>query len=222
MGGYSLVRESGALRDSLGISVALSSLAVSSRYAKPKIMHDGHFNPYACAIGFGCGYDCCVIAGDSSENHVVSSLLLRLASAINRAMNKNESLMGIDINRVLAKKGVWILPDVNECESRSNLFNLISDRLSPKKLMEISQGNGTVRYTFGRKETPSSRLLAFLISASSGYGIEKTGTLCENSLCNWFVASEKRPAFRIAVDSEKTTEELYIQLLEAFVLFITA
>lgn len=206
-----------------GISSFLSSLASENKNAKLKIIHDNNFEPFVYAIGFGNKINSSLIVGGiDMEDNLSSAILLELATILSKAMLKNDDILGIDSKRMFQKKGVWIIPNYKSL-SCDKSFNFISEKLSPKRLLELNIGDSQVKYDFGKKTPANSRLFAYLLASSCSYNIDISENYDENSLCSWFVKEFIKPAYKISIGQDfENTNEALTRFLEAFMLFIAS
>ena len=215
--------------ETFGLSVALSSIAISSPFAKMKILHDNELNPFVYAIGFGCENNSSIIVGGSDEDDEISSyIIIKLAQDISKAYHTGQSIMGIDIAKALLNKGIWFIPNYKACNDANTTKNLIANRISPKRMLEISSSESDLKYNIGKKSDSNASLLAFILSSSNALGIEKCGNLPQNSLSNWFSKEFSKPSFSMGLS--KLDEELMLddadiiskRLIELFLLYIIA
>ncbi len=204
------------------VSPALSSIASENKEARLKIIHNEDYTPLAYAIGFGNFHNSSVIVGGVSQDDSISSkVLIRLAGELSHALSKSESLLSINIKNLFSAKGVWIIPDFGSCDKPSTSMNLISEKLSPKRLLEIHSGKQEIRYLSPKNSASNSKLFAYLLSSSSGIETIREAPP-ENSLCRWFSDEFLKASFSVGIDSEAGDAALFMSMLEAFLIFIAA
>jgi len=212
---------------STSVSSAISHLASRNKCAKIKIIHDKNLDPMAYAIGFGSKTNASLIVGGIDESDwFTSSLLISLAQAICEALSQNNYLLGINLTKLFSNKGLWIIPSIASSNS-INPYSFICEKLDPRRLIELKLSGETVRYNFGKKTPPNSKLMAYIFASSCGYLLDRKKSHDEDELCNWFVNELSRPAFSIFVGREcdlspSDVEPILTRLLESFLLFIAA
>ena len=212
---------------STSISSVISHLASQNKFAKIKIIHDKNLDPMAYAIGFGCKTNASLIVGGINEDDwFTSSLLISFARTICEAIHQNESLLGINLNKLFSKKGLWIIPSMASSDPIKP-YDIISEKLDPRRLIELKLSGETIRYHFGMKTPPNSKLMAYIFASSCGYLLDRKKSQDDDELCNWFVNELSRPAFSINVGREcdlspSDVEPILTRLLESFLLFIAA
>lgn len=208
-------------------SSAITSIVTENKQARIKITHNKDYNPHAYAIGFGNIYDSSLIIGGISESDNFSQdLLISFAQLLSRAITDNEPLAIINVKRLLEKKGVWIIPSFRSVEKPSLAMNFISEKLSPKRLLELNTTGVGIQYCSPKINEANARLFAYLLSSSSGYNSCKEPPP-ENSLCHWFCGEFLKPAFSICPDvplqgNTPDIEYLLTIFLETFLIFISA
>ena len=210
-----------------GVSCTLTSIVAKSDYARLKIVHDENFDPFAYAIGFGCKTNSSLLIGGTSDNdEFSSSLLIAFAKTLCDSLAKNDMLLGIDLRQLFFKKGLWIIPDYKLAKS-DVAFNFISEKLNPKRIMELNLGKESLKYNFGKRTPVNSKLLAYLLASSCGYNIDMNENEVENNLCSWFSKEFSRPSYSLSIGNEQELpsadiETVLDKLLEAFIIFIAA
>jgi len=209
------------------ISGEITSLVAESDFARLKIIHDENLNPLAYAVGFGCAKNSSLIVGGTEGNKFfVQGLLMKLAKTLSEMLSQNKSLLGIDIRKLFIQKGIWIIPSFNSVCVKNSL-GFISERIDPKRLMEIHANGEGIKYNFGNKTPANSRLFAYILASSSGYSLDATPCKDENSLCKWFVSELSRQAYLLELGRNSsscgdTLDEIFDRVLEAFLVFIAA
>ena len=213
--------------ETFGVSVVLSSIAISSPFTRTKILHDNELNPFAYAIGYGCNYNSSVIIGGTDEEDEISSyILIKFAQDICKACETGKTIMGIDVTKALSNKGIWIIPSYNACKEKAKAKNLIVNKIYPTKMLELTSCENGIKYNLGKNAITNKRLLTFLLSSSRGADIENSEPLPDDSLANWFSKTVSKPAFRMGIG--KSDEQsmmsgadiIYRKLIEFFLLFI--
>lgn len=208
------------------ISSEIRHLSTDCEKAHAKILHDSDLTPYTYAIGFGSKHNASVIVGGTSDNDEMSPmLLLCFAKALCCACSSDSSLLGIDINEIFKRKGIWIIPKFNEIKSPSTAMNFISEKLNPRQLFELSPCGETVRFYSPQQTAKNARLFAYLLAVSCDYNIEKAPNN-ENSLCQWFSSTTGRNAYNIKIgqESEPSSDDykpVFNRILESLLLFTT-
>jgi hypothetical protein len=204
------------------ISPGLSLLAAENKLTHLKIIHRQDFTPLAYAVGFGNIHDASLIVGGTSDTDRLSpQLLLLLSKILSQALKSGDSLMSINITRLFELKGVWIIPSFCSCDKTASAMNFISEKLSPKRLLELHFGEERILYCTPKARASNARLFAYLLSSSSGFEAGKELTE-ENSLCRWFSNQFSKISFSMGIGEEHTALPLLNSLLEAFLIFIAA
>lgn len=211
-----------------GISVALSSIATSSPFAKTKILHDSQLNPFAYAIGYGCNYNSSLIVGGTDEDEISSYIIIKFAQDIKNAYETGKTFMGMDIAKILLNKGIWLIPNYKACKNDNKAQDLIINKISPKRVLELSRYENGIKYNFGKKAESNAKLLPFLLSASSLMDTKQYDDLPQGSVSNWFSKAMIKPAINIGlgkldeVPMISDIDILYQKLIDLFMLFIIA
>lgn len=209
-----------------GISSEILRIATECDKAHAKILHDSELNPYTYAIGFGNKKNSSVIVGGLNENDTLTSgLLVCFAKALACATSTDSCMLGIDVNEIFKRKGIWIIPKFCEVKSPSTAMNFILDKLNPRQLYELSPYGETVSYYSPKQSLKNTRLFAYLLAVSCDYYIDNS-KLQENSLCEWFSSQAGRPAYSIKAgrESDLSSDSFHTsfnRILESLLLFTT-
>lgn len=192
---------------------------------KTKILHDKELNPYIFSVGFGSNYNSSVIIGGASKTDTVSpSILQKLIQKLQEATVNGKDFKGININEILKVRGVWIIPRLSLCEEKSSALNLISSKMCPDKMLEISDSNSGIRLSTGGNYSVNSRIQAYLLAVSSGINIDVKKPISENSICKWYSSSFAKSCYTMGLKglSEKALSDNQItdKIIESLLLYI--
>lgn len=207
---------------------AIYALASTNKSVRIKSIITDHDSDYPYAIGFGCKSNASLILGGADEeDSLTTQLLLLFIECLGNALSTGGMLYGLNIDKVFATKGLWVIPNLKNHPPDFIIHNYIAEEIKPKKLLEINLCGETIKYNYGKNPPPNSKLMAYLMASSCGYKIEKKKNYIDNSLCAWYASEYARPALSMSVGrdtnvSQHDIEPLLNRLLESFMLFIAA
>lgn len=211
------------------ISSEILYLASNTPQANVKIVHSEQLEPLAYAIGFGCKSNSSLIIGGVNERDWLSTrLLIMFARTLCVAVSQNNHLLGIDINEVFKKKGVWIIPKFNESISSTTAMNFIIDKIDPRQIIELRPGKDKIKYYAKKHNETMARLFAYTLAASCNYSIDSNlDYLDENNLCAWFTNHTLRPSYSLLFNEETSLnieemDALFDQILEGLLIFASS
>lgn len=208
------------------LEVSLSSIASSLPVVKTKIFHDKELNPFVYAIGLGSANNSNVIVGGTTEDDNISSyLIIKFIQEICKAYKAENTIMGIDIKKVLAKKGVWFIPDYKLHSEDKKAKNFWFNKINPNRILELTDSHSGIRFNPSKNHISNSRLLALLLSASSGIEIKNFAELSSN---NTFSNYSERPIFSMGLKKHNQQilfndiDILYQSIFKTLLFFIIA
>lgn len=210
-------------------SQAILLLASGCKQARVKRINDEKSDEQVYAIGFGCiSNSCLLIGGATQKDWLPTSILIAFTDLLCNACNNNGLLLGIRINKLFEERGVWIIPNMAHLKSNENhLIGKFCNEIKPNKLIELNQFGEKLKYYFGTKTPPNSRLFAYLLASSCGYNIDRSKEIDIDGYCNWFVNEYSKPAYSFFIGREcelsaADIEPILARLLEAIIISIAA
>ncbi len=213
---------------STDVSSELSLLAFSNKSACLKQINSAASSPFSYAIGFGNKSNASLIVGGEDDGDSFSTqLLIAFVENLSEALSRDGLLFGINIKKIFSYNGLWVVPSLKSHPPDFQVHNFILNELRPKRLLEIRLCGETIRYSFGKRPAPNSKLMAYLLASSCGYHIDKRNIFLDNNLCSWFASEFSGPAFSMSVGREldltpSDVEPLLARLFECLALFIAA
>lgn len=181
------------------------------------------------ALSLGKGYGASLMTGGINGQAAPSTLLLlQLCERLIFSLKEELPLCGLDVRRILERRGVLIIPclnpdglsdavqerlsfpisnDVQEhcsfARSETQAFAKLCFAASPKRCYTFSSGDRSLEYGCYGHVPPASPLMAEILASSCGYPvIPPAPDQRQDSLMCWSARSLDCPSFQISIQSE--------------------